>query len=391
VIKKDNFPPIIFFDDGFDWDLKGNRYYFPYYYSFITKVLVVAPHRSFKRTIKNVFDKHAKPLKKIKKNLYFYQPKGIIPLGKTISWNYKFSNKIIKQKIKKIIKRMKISNPILWFFYPEVYQQMKQLKNKGKIYQVVDCYWNYSFYYSSQKAQKKAEVCSRKVGKDADLVFTSSLYLQNYFKKINKQTFLLENGSKTRFIINKLSKVKKAPNQLREVEGKIIGFVGNMTSFRFDFELVEFLVRSATEFKFVFIGPTDREEKMKQLDKENKNCIWIKKVAFEEIPQFLNYFDICIIPYLKNMHTKGILPIKIFEYFAAGKPIISTDLYSLNPYQQEVYLAKNNKDFLKGIKQLSIENSNSEEKEKKINIAKAHNWKNLVKESQQLIGKKILK
>jgi len=389
VSLNNEFPPIVFFSDGFDWKLRGNRYHFPYYWSEKTKVLVVAPHLSFRKTFKGLFRNKDLGLKKIKKNLYFFKPGGFVPWGKSLNLNYKISNLITKLSLRKIIKKLDFQNPILWFFYPEIFKTMEGIKNSGRVYHLVDCYWKYPFYYKSKEEKDKAEQLNKKVVKQADLVFTSSIYLEKFARQNNKNTFLLGNGSRTEFIIKSLKEIKNKPFELKNINSPIVGFIGNMTSFRFDFKLLEYLLKNFKKADFVLIGPTDQIEKLNQLNRKYSNCHWLEEKCFKKLPEFLKFFDVCIIPYKKNEHTKGILPIKLFEYLAAGKSVVTSRLYSIRPFRKIVYTAENKNDFVKGIKK-ALKDDNKQQAKQRIKIALNYSWKKLAGKSGTIVKKRLL-
>ena len=48
--------------------------------------------------------------------------------------------------------------------------------------------------------------------------------------------------------------------------------------------------------------------------------------AHEQIPDYINAFDVCLIPYVVDELTDNISPAKLNEYLAIGKPVVSTDL-----------------------------------------------------------------
>ena len=46
--------------------------------------------------------------------------------------------------------------------------------------------------------------------------------------------------------------------------------------------------------------------------------------AHEELLDYICGFDVCIVPYLSNGYTATVVPTKINEYLAMGKPVVST-------------------------------------------------------------------
>ncbi len=63
--------------------------------------------------------------------------------------------------------------------------------------------------------------------------------------------------------------------------------------------------------------------------KIKQNVLFTGWLQFEEMLNHLTESDIAIIPHLKNEHTDTTIPHKLFQYFAAGKPVISSDCIPL--------------------------------------------------------------
>ncbi len=86
-------------------------------------------------------------------------------------------------------------------------------------------------------------------------------------------------------------------------------------------------------------------------------CITRKK-NYDELPNYLHDFDICTIPFVINEITLSTSPVKVFEYMAAKKPIVTTDLPECRKYKS-ILIGKDSEEFIKKI-QLAISNMNNE-------------------------------
>jgi glycosyltransferase involved in cell wall biosynthesis len=384
-------PPIIFFSDGFDWKFKGNRYYYPLYWAKKTKILVVVPFLCFKDSIKFIINK--KPiLEKKQKNFYIFRPLILIPLVKRISVLNKLANFIVKNWLKLILIKLNISKPSLWFFYPEAFWLFKDLQSKQKIYHLVDFYWNYPFYYKSIKDKFRAKALSIKTAQKADMVFCSSQEIYKYIHSQvkSKNIFLLENGSNTKYIHTQMSKINKEPIKLKKIKKPRICFIGNMENYRFNLNLLEFLVKNLSQQSFILIGKDNHENSISKLSQKYKNCFYLGSKLFVKLIVYLKFCDVFIIPYKINVYTKGVLPIKLFEYLATGKPIVTSDLLNLKKYQDLIYIAKNKKQFLSILKQLvkgRVESNTI--KKQRIKTALKHDWSKLIEKSEQIIKTKL--
>lgn len=107
-----------------------------------------------------------------------------------------------------------------------------------------------------------------------------------------------------------------------------IGFVGAMYEW-IDQELILQTARLLPEFDFVFIGPVRREVPIDQLAKE-ANIALLPAIPFEQVPDAIRSFDVCIIPFKQDTISDWADPIKLYEYLAFGKPVVSTINFNKN-------------------------------------------------------------
>ncbi len=81
--------------------------------------------------------------------------------------------------------------------------------------------------------------------------------------------------------------------------------------------------------KLLVVGQGDLWDTLTEIrDKNNLNgrLILIPWRPYREIPHYLSVADICILPALPHKTMMTIVPIKLYEYLAAGKPVIATPL-----------------------------------------------------------------
>ena len=59
---------------------------------------------------------------------------------------------------------------------------------------------------------------------------------------------------------------------------------------------------------------------------------WLGQKQYEDLPAYLHYFSVATIPFIINDITKSSSPVKLFEYMAGGKPIVTTDMPECREY-----------------------------------------------------------
>ena len=105
----------------------------------------------------------------------------------------------------------------------------------------------------------------------------------------------------------------------------IAGYYGALANW-FDYALVEATARLRPDWSFVLIGPDhDGSLARSKLDRlANVHALGPRPYA--SLPGYLHRFDVATIPFAINDITLATSPLKLYEYFAAGRPVISTPM-----------------------------------------------------------------
>ena len=121
--------------------------------------------------------------------------------------------------------------------------------------------------------------------------------------------------------IQKILKQVELPACLKSEKPKV-GYFGAMAPW-LDYEMIGAVLKMHPEWEFIFIGP-DYFGGSKQLPADQTNCHWLGPVAYSDLPAYANSFDVAILPFAKGPLSKSTSPLKLFEYFALGKPVVVT-------------------------------------------------------------------
>ena len=164
-------------------------------------------------------------------------------------------------------------------------------------------------------------------------------------------------------------------NLFENISDPIIMYIGAI-SYWFDYNLVKSMAKELKDIQIFIIGPIGKSSQpnVDNLILQN-NITHIPTIPHNEIINYLNYANVCIIPFLKTELTATILPNKIFEYSAAGKPCVMTNFNNyLNEYNKYLFTSENKEDFLSNIKN-NIQSPPPKYKLKK--FASMYDWKEI--------------
>ena len=117
------------------------------------------------------------------------------------------------------------------------------------------------------------------------------------------------------------------------------------------------------------------------------NVYFFGKIDYSLLPNFLKDIDVCIIPYKVDGHTKGVFPIKFFEFLATGKPVVISNLPSLEEYYKFVFVAKNKNEFSECIDKALVEGDQM--KDERIQLAKKNKWDDRIEHQLRIINDKL--
>jgi GT2 family glycosyltransferase/glycosyltransferase involved in cell wall biosynthesis len=114
----------------------------------------------------------------------------------------------------------------------------------------------------------------------------------------------------------------------------IAGFFGAFADW-LDFDWIDAAARRFPAWSFVYIGregfakPSARERWKSVTDKPNVHVY--PQATPEKLAQFLAQMDVCVMPFQDLPVTRSMNAVKLFEYLAAGKPVVAPELPETNP------------------------------------------------------------
>ena len=124
----------------------------------------------------------------------------------------------------------------------------------------------------------------------------------------------------------------------------IIGYYGALASW-FDYNLIKYLAKKRPEYNIVLFGVKYDNSLEKSNINEYSNIFFLGSKNYNILQNYASKFNVCTIPFLINDITKATSPLKLFEYMALGKPIVTTAMTECKKYKS-VFISDNYDEFV---------------------------------------------
>jgi teichuronic acid biosynthesis glycosyltransferase TuaH len=279
--------------------------------------------------------------------------------------NYKFS-----KAIKKATNTLNL-NKIILFNDNEMFKgyYLKDFLNSW-----ISIYYSRDYMLAVDYWKRHGEVFEPKLMAKSDLCVANSIFLKDYCKQYNINSYYVGQGCDLDLFDP--SSQDEVPDEIRGFSRPIIGYVGALQSIRLDIEIIRHIAKKKPDWLIVLVGPEDDVFQSSDLHKQ-ENILFIGIKPVDQLPAFINAFDVCINPQLINQITIGNYPRKIDEYLAMGKPVVATNTKAMDAFSDFVYLSESKYDYVKFIEQALTENT-SESASNRREFALQHTWENSV-------------
>lgn len=191
----------------------------------------------------------------------------------------------------------------------------------SKLYTLIDHYHPDFIIYDYLDDIPAWELYLQGMVEMADVVVTTAQEL-NRQMQINfpdKHTYFIPNGCAIDQFQSEIE--APVPREFQGHDGPIILYSGAWADW-IDIDLVEKIARAFPEAMVAIVGA----EFNASVNQSIPNICYIGHRSYENLPAYIRNSTVCIIPFLINSITIAANPIKVYEYLAANKLVVSTDL-----------------------------------------------------------------
>lgn len=255
----------------------------------------------------------------------------------------KVNEGIIIYTVRSLIRRYCLDEPVLLIYNPQFSCVLGKLDECLSCYEIID-------------EKMEFEAIPRWIGinhkfmmRNVNFITVSGDVLYRRVSSQRRDVFLIPNGADISHFSKAMLEIG-VPDEIRIINGPIIGYSGAIGEW-FDFTLLEKILQSYPTISVVLMGWVFNKQRplIHRLSKKYPNLYFLGRRSYDSLPNYIKAFAVCIIPFRIYKLTESVNPIKLYEYLAAGKPVVSTALPELAKYKNDIYLANNHTEFLEFI------------------------------------------
>jgi glycosyltransferase involved in cell wall biosynthesis len=259
------------------------------------------------------------------------------------------SRKLLGLQVRLAAHRMGMSHPLIWVECPTAAVLLDSADASGLVYQRTDRYENFPGADIAAIKQFDAKLKQRA---DVTLFCSKLLYAEEALQC--RQARYVDHGVDYPSFAATGDDHVSEPQDVRGIPRPRIGFVGGIDSHTFDPQLFRETAGRMHDCEFVLVGACSLPADWCTLP----NVHLLGQRAYEDVAKYMAACDVLIMPWNQNEWIKACNPVKLKEYLAVGRPVVSTDFAELAQYEGLVRRARDSASFVEQIRLALLERPN---------------------------------
>ncbi len=271
---------------------------------------------------------------------------------------------------------LKNSRPVIYFSLPDHINMVKQYKPSLLVFDSID---EPSEEFAGWRQHYRRALLL------ADVVLASSDKLYRMAASVNENTYLIPNACDYEYFSQALTAKLGLPEDMNGFSGPVIGFMGAIASWC-DLELLDRLATNFPDCNIILLGPLYNVQR-KQVPARS-NIHWLGIKDYKDLPAYLQAFDVGIIPFKLSSMIESVNPIKMWEYLAAGLPVVSTAFPEAQKHRDVVLYSENEAEFMENIN-IALYEDSPEKQALRLELARQNSWKSRARQIISIIENEL--
>jgi glycosyltransferase involved in cell wall biosynthesis len=218
--------------------------------------------------------------------------------------------------VKRAMRRAGMHNPVLWFVVPHPHHMLDGVPHRAAVYYCTDDF----AAHPGVDAQAIAQ-CDEDLTRRCNHVFVVPPALLAPKQALNTSVSFAPHGVDVELFAQAQLPGTAVPPVAAAIatKGPVVGYFGLLAAWT-DLELIEWLARQRPQWQFLLVGQARCDV---SLLRACPNVHLVGPQPYETLPHWAKAFDVAIIPYRDNQQVRNANPLKLREYLATGKPVVS--------------------------------------------------------------------
>jgi glycosyltransferase involved in cell wall biosynthesis len=277
------------------------------------------------------------------------------------------------RRLRRLSARGKKTLTVAMLFHPSFYPYLRFLRPDIVAYHAYDLFsgtpgWNPSFETMEDSLLRQAHLVSA----------VSESIAEGLLARVPREIRILPNGVDLE-AFDRAAKSGRIPADLAAIPRPRLGYVGSLHP-QVDFGLIAALAEKRPEYHFVLVGgrpelrdPIAEAELEKCRARSNVHFLGEKERTL--VPGYVCHMDVNLMLYRLSAKTwiHAIYPLKLHEYLAAGKPVVSVDIRAVRPFAAVVRIARGLDDWLSALDDAVSRGGTGSESERRA-TARGNGW-----------------
>ncbi|MFN8342319.1 MAG: glycosyltransferase [Cyclobacteriaceae bacterium] len=300
----------------------------------------------------------------------FILPSNFLPAGRIHNWVTRLNEHLVANRVNRVLAQCKCAqiDYINSFCYglPLLFRKINPAVGSN-VYHCIDPMVKQFTLKHGPRLQMIAAA-------QANVIVVTSPSLAFQFNKPGlPPVFCIPNAANVRLFEKAQLPQTPIHASVRDQRGKILGYLGNIER-RIDATLLVETMNLLPDWQLIMAGPVDKSY-LPQHFLQHPRIIFTGPCRHDEAPGLIKRFDVAIIPFLCDEVSSGIYPLKLYEYLAAGKPVVCTNFNPavLNTLTDVVSVVHSAHEFAARVDQLYLQN-NDQQRHLRTAVAGKNTW-----------------
>jgi glycosyltransferase involved in cell wall biosynthesis len=233
---------------------------------------------------------------------------------------------LLRAQVSRAARRLGFERPLLWSYVPQAEWLLDALRPSAVVYHCVDD-------IAEQRGIDAAafRAAEERFAARADLVLASAPALAERMRRVAGHVVYAPNVADTALFAQALAD-GPADAALAALPRPRIVFTGAVVATKLDLGLLEAVARARPAWMFALVGPVGPGDPGTDVSalRALENVHLLGPRRYDDLPAVLRAADAGLVPYAINPLTRSIFPMKVYEYLAAGLPVVSSPLPALD-------------------------------------------------------------